>query len=326
MNEPIRNIDLSAYTPEQRATLEEALDVMATNLLWDHDEVERATSRDWCTIARFAQGKPQGDVDGVVADFARLVAKYRREKLVKTPIVEDFERVLGNCRRDGIMGAIVARNGRGKSLTIRDWVRRNPRARAVVVQCPSVCSRGDLVMLLCGAMGLETSEIRQPARERKLFETITSRDMLIIDEAGYLVTEKRKTSPLRLLQDLHDLCGCPVVLVMRPGQWNQLTLGRAVNDDEQLLGRILHRSIIRSDYKRDEVEAIILRYTTNVTQKLRTAVRMLLKDEVGGLRALCRDLALAAEGCAKTDSFDEAFIGISSRRCTAPSIDKLENF
>lgn len=328
MNNAIQNIDLTPYTPEQRATMEEALQVMADTLHWDHDIIERQIGRDWSTICRFAQGKPQGDIPGVIADFADLAARHRLEKLCRTPVVRDFERVLSNCRSDGRMGCIVARNGRGKSATVRDWARRNPKAHATIIQCPSVCTRGDLVQLLCNALVLDTSDLKQPMRERALFARVTSRDMLIVDEAGYLVSERRRTSPLRLLQDLHDLCACPVVLVMRPGQWAQLMSGRTANDDEQLLGRILHRSVVKIAYKKDEIEPIVALYHGSpMSAKLRQSVKADLDREVGGLRALCRDLSLAADFARQGQvAFEDAFISATALRDAAPHLDKLDNF
>ena len=256
---------------------------------------------------------------------------YAQQTLVRTPVVIDFERVLANCWHDGRMGVVVARNGRGKTSTVRSWAKRNPRANAAIVQCPSVCTRRDLVRLLCQALSIDTTSSPQPAWEQLVFETVKARHMLIVDEAGYLVADdrRRKTSPLRLLQDLHDLCGCPVVLIMRPDQWSRLESGRFANDDEQLLGRILHRSIqIKLAYKKEEIETIIrMYYKGEITKKLHLAVKTLLDREVGGIRALTHDLGLAKEFTqAKGGEFDEAFISATERRFTAPHLDKLENF
>jgi len=327
VSEPVSNIDLGQYSAEQRKTMEQAIEVMTTNLLWDHDAISSAMGRAWTTVARFLQGKPQGDIGEVIADFARLVARYGATTLVRTPIVDDYERVLANCRHDGRMGAIVARNGRGKSTTVRDWARRTPRARAVVVQCPSQCTRGDLVSLLLAALDVTVEGAKQPDRERALREHLTARHMLIVDEAGYLVSDRRKTSPLRMLQDLHDLCGCPVVLVMRPAEWDALVAGRTVYEDEQLLGRILHRSIVRFSYKSAEIEPILRRFCGDPSKSLRAAVRDQLSRQVGGLRALCADLSLAADFARRDGfSFDEAFLAAASARETAPTLAKLDDF
>lgn len=324
-------LDLSGYSPDRRRILEEAVDVMSGVLRWDRDAICRDLGgRSWSTVTRFLGGKPQGDIDGVIADFARLVARHAGGAHIRTPVTEDFERVLGNARADGRMGLIVARNGRGKTITCTDWIRRHPRARATYVHTPSGCTRPELVILLCSAAGIDPNAHTQPARERAVFERFTARDMLVIDEAGNLITSHRSTSPIRLLQDIHDLCRCPVVLVMRPAQWSRFEAGRSLHDDEQFIGRILHRSIVHSPYKSDEVRAILDYYHPGaaVSKSLRRAIRDELDSETGGLRALCADLQLAAEFI-RDDSgvtFEQAFRTAAARRRTSPAIARLEDF
>ena len=328
MNEhAIHNIDLAAYTAPQRAVMEDALGIMGAALHWDRDEICRVTGRDWSTLTRFYQGKPQGDTPAVVADLARLAAQHAHARLVVTPIVEDYLRVLNSCKRDGRMGVIVAPTGRGKSSTLA-YFRARHHQRAAIILCPSMCSRADLTLLVCHGLGIDTSSMNQPARERAIFAKITPRDMLLVDEAGYLVTERRRTSPLRLLQDIHDHCNCPVVLAMRPSAWVNLVSGRTAHDDEQLMGRILHRSIVRCGYKKDEIEAIIGIYHQGpVTRGMTQVIKATLGGEVGGIRALCYDLASAASQTADTGiPFETAFLGAATLRETSAHIAKLEDF
>jgi hypothetical protein len=327
-NEPaIHNIDLAPYTAQQRAVMEDAMGVMANTLFWDRDEICRVTGRDWSTLTRFYQGKPQGDTAAVVADLARLAAQHAHARLVVTPIVEDYLRVLHSCKRDGRMGAMVAKTGRGKSSTLA-YFRTRFHPRATIITCPSKCSRADLTLLICDGLGIDTSSMNEPARERALFARITPRDMLLVDEAGYLVTERRRTSPLRLLQDIHDHCHCPVVLAMRPHHWGNLVSGRTACDDEQLLGRILHRSIVRCGYKKEEIEAIVGVYHQGpVTRGMTQVIKATLGGDIGGIRALCYDLASAASQAAETGiPFETAFLGAATLRETSAHIAKLEDF
>lgn len=320
-NEPIRNIDLTGYSPEQRAVIEEALHVMADRLHWDHDAIAQEIKHDWSTVTRFCQGKPQGDIDGVIAAFAQFAARIGPVAFVRNPFVDDWLRVLNSARRDGKMGVIVARNGRGKSTTLREWNTRHPRANGILFQCPSICTRSDLVELIARAARLKIDGEKRPRWEKYLLSQLTPRQMLIVDEAGYLIRTKAITAPMRLLQDINDQCGCPIVMAMRPDQWDTLM-------DEQLLGRILHRSIVKCGYKIEEIEPILRSYAKDgISAKLRQAVKILLDREIGGIRALFFDLAEAADFAkAEKVAFDEAFISQTSLRDKSKHLERLEDF
>jgi len=327
----INGIDLSSYPPNDRATLEQALAAMRDVLRWDRAEIERITRRKWTTITRFYQGKPQGAVPEVIADIARLTNHASVSELIATPITKDYERVLNSVAKTGGMGLIVARNGRGKTLTARTWARRKRTGvEPILVQVPSRCTRDDLVRLLLREIGTNAEAMTQPERERELMTRVSSRHMLIVDEAGYLVQASRRTSPLRLLQDLHDMQACGVVLIMRPSQWDKLYSGRNYLDDEQLIGRLLHRSIITgegSSYKREEVMAIVERYVPTITKQLRGMIRALLDSESGGLRALCEDLHKAARYSKdRSVPFEEALASMTALRDRSAHITNMEAF
>jgi len=329
-SEAINNVDLSGYDPTQRAMMERALEAIQ---VLDRDEVERLTQRTWGTITRFFQGKPQGDVAGVLADLERLADRAAGE-LVRTPIVEDYWRVLDSIRRGGGMGAIVARTGRGKTLTLTTYWRQ-AGATCVLAQVPSGCTPAELARVILDAMGIDTDGIRQPERKRKLFASLTARHTLLIDEAGYLVQDRRQTSGLRLLQDLHDDCGCGIVLAMRPTQWSQFVSGRTANDDEQLLGRISERAILAASgregesagYKMAEVEAIMLPFCGTMDKRTRTVARDLLRRDVGGLRALVHVARTAAQFAAAFGKpFAEAFEKEATLRDRSAHVLTLADF
>lgn len=326
----INNVDLSGYTPAQRATMERALEAIQ---VLDREEVERITQRSWGTIARFYQGKPQGDAAAVIADLERLADRAAGE-LVRTPVTDDYWRVLDTVRKAGGMGAIVARTGRGKTLTMTTYWRQ-AGATCVLAQVPSGCTPAELARVILDAMRIDTDGLRQPERRRRLCRELTARHTLLVDEAGYLVQDRRQTSGLRLLQDLHDDCGCGIVLAMRPSQWAQFVSGRTANDDEQLLGRISERSILADSdregesarYKVAEVEAIMRPFCGAMDKRTRTVARDLLRRDVGGLRALVHVARTAARFASATGpTFAEAFEAEATLRDRSAHVLQLADF
>ena len=329
-NAGIANVDLRGYEPSQRALLEGALEAME-GMGWDRDRICQIAQRTWGTITRFVQGKPQGDQAAVIADLARVGNRSRTE-LVMTPVVQDYWRVLKAVRKGGGMGAVVARNGRGKTMAM-DAFSRQSGDLVRRIQVPSRCTWWDLVRVILDGMGVESGTLRQGERARVLQQTVTPRHTLLIDEAGYLVQSNRKASGLRLLQDLSDNQGCGVVLSMRPTQWLELVQGRSNREDEQLLGRVVHRSILvaeddKSDgYKREEVEMIMAPFCGDMDKGTRKLVRDLLAHEIGGLRALVHDARTAAEFAAGTGvPFAQAFAEAVTLRNKSGHVLALEDF
>lgn len=338
----INEVDLSGYNPAERGLLEQVLE--AIQGIGDRDEVCDICQRDWTTVTRFLRGKPQGDTTAVFRDLARLVDRMDLA-LVRTPIVNGYWQVLESVRRKGGMGVIVARNGRAKSLTMRTF-RREHAANCVLVQVPSEWTVQDLAWLLADALGIEDDPARpmkHPTRRRKLFGAVNSRHTLLIDEAGYLCANPDRVAGVRLLQDLHDQCHCGVVMVMRPHEWQTLQHHRRAADNEQFLGRILHRCIVArasevdpktekvieypDSYKLAEVEAIMAPFCGVMDDATRAVVRSLLAREVGGLRALVHDARMAQRFAVDTGApFAEALAAMTARRDSSLSLMRQKDF
>lgn len=321
----IRNIDLAGFSPEDRATLEEAL-AMAAERRWDVKRFAAVALVHESNLQRLYQGKYEGRVEQLVADIRRWVAAERHNVLVETEVVQQYRLVLDNCRAHSRMGVIVARNGRGKTLTADTWASQQPPGTAVRVQCPSRCSRADLVRLLLAALHVESGKNTEPEQERALFAAITSRYIIIVDEADALVQARRKSSPLRLLQDLHDAARVPIVLLFRPSAWTELCGGRHYRDDEQLIGRLLFRCVVPDRYLKSEVEAILSRFVPKVSPALRQIVRSALGCDDGGLRALVADLVSAARMADATGCpFEQALVSASGYRIRGGDWDETRN-
>lgn len=293
--EIVNNIDLSRYGADDRATLEEAL-AMARDRGYDVRRFAACALVTETVIQRLYQGKYDGRADLVVADLRRWVVGERGNVLVPTDVTSQYRVVLDNCRRNSRMGVIVARNGRGKTLTADTWIAEQPAGTAYRIQCPSRCTRADVVRLIHRAMDggrSATGRQTEPEQESSLYARLTARILLVVDEADYLLAARRRNSPLRLLQDLHDASRVPIVLMFRPSAWEELVAGRNAMDDEQFIGRLLYRCIVPPRYLRGEVESILKRYTAEITPAVRTIVRASLQRDDGGLRALVADLVQA---------------------------------
>jgi hypothetical protein len=237
-------------------------------------------------------------------------------EFVATPITRRMEITLACCRSHGSMGAIVGDTGRGKSLTCLRWVARQRKETAFYLQVPEGCSRGRLASLLCHALGIQTAALNEPEREAALFEILKSRHLIVVDEAGYLIRPKRRNEPIRLLQDLHDICHVPICTIWRYPHWLEFTAGVNAKEDAQLLGRMVYRTVIESgSWYAEEITAICEHFSGVIDKPVMDRAKRIVKSGESGLRTLVSDLMLARDYSRdKAIPFEDAFRNSESYR------------
>lgn len=322
------NVDLGSYSAADRAILEEALEI-ARGRNWSARQFSAGVgTKSETVLHKVYHGKYDGDTAGVIGDLERFVAAERGRTLINTQVTEQYLVVLNSVRRFGRMGLIAARTGRGKTLTADTWISGQPSGTAHRIQIPSNCSRADLVRLCARARGIDVSGQTEPAQEAALLAGLSRHSMIIFDEVDNLILPRRRTTSLRLLQDIHDLASVPVVAMMRPSAWAEFVHGRRNRDDEQILGRMPYRCIVPDRYLRDEIEALLAPFLDGdgVTPQLRSVVRDLLGRDDGGLRALVADCCEAAEFAASSGQpFATALASVSSYRSRGGDWDEKKN-
>lgn len=292
----INNLDYSKYSDSDRNLLERAL-AYAEAQGWTLDQFAYESGVHASNLQKVYQGKYEASASNIIAKLSPLADRVDglTIEFVRTVITERFELTLQCCRQTGDMGAIVADTGRGKTLTCSRWAAKQPPGTAFYLQVPSGCTRVRLATLIGTAMGIPIAGFKEPEREPQLFATLRSRHMLIVDEAGYLVRTARNTEPIRLLQDLHDTCGCPIVCIFRTPHWTEFCNGRHASEDAQLRGRMQHRTTVKEAiWYRDEVDALLRHYGCPVTDDSMDRARRIVTSG-SGLRALVPGLMLARD-------------------------------
>lgn len=114
-------------------------------------------------------------------------------------------------------GIVIGATGSSKSATGREFSRQNNHGLCSHVECPETGGMSELISRIAVRYGIGAKRSAH-AKKAALFEQITARNMVIIDNAQELWvpnggTEQPKFSFLRRLQ---DETGCTIILLITP--------------------------------------------------------------------------------------------------------------
>ena len=258
---------------------------------------------DWTTITRIVDGSYPASPEELVGRIEDL--KRRAESTVSaasdcapTLVSRRIWDTLDYAQRGDLSGgrivSICGPTGRGKTISVRDWVRRHHGA--VFVDCP-VGGRAPLIREIarrCGVARSGTGRLDDLADG--IAEAFSRHRMLVIDEVARLMPRSR-TLPMGLefLRRLHDVTRCPIAIIGTELVTMSLTAGAYRDYLEQLLGRIVEPLEIPSRVYKSEITEICTAYATghNPSPEL-AALALAIANRSGKLRLLTELLAQAA--------------------------------
>lgn len=226
-----------------------------------------------------------------------LIRRVRKQRpLVRTIVAERIIEALDYCRDYSAMVYISGPTGRGKSYTSEYWAEQNNHGRSKFLRVPSDCTRRTLVLLLARAVGVSvrgsTSDI-----ELNLHKALGPRNVLIIDEAGHLLSKSgRPGGAIELLRDLHDITKCGVALIFTDVYLHEIKRGRNADYFEQFLGRLEFPVEIPKVPRRDEVRQVLAAFFSDtLDEELLSFAYAQATGRDGKLRTLFKDLYRAEE-------------------------------
>ena len=276
------------------------------NWLWGylHNVLNRSKSRliaelgqEWEDIKRYlAGGLPDYKYTDMVEAIDSLIRRAARQKpLVSTIVTERIIEALDYCRDYSAMIYVSGPTGRGKTYTAEYWAAQNNHGRTRYVRVPSDCSRRTLVFTLCRACGV-SARGNTADMEANLHKALTPRNVLILDEAGHLLSRSgRPGGAIELVRDLHDICGCGVALIFTDVYLREVKRGANADYFEQFLGRLEFPVEIEKQPRRDEVRAVLRAFIENPDEALVTLALDAARARDGKLRTLFKDLTRASE-------------------------------
>ena len=261
-------------------------------------ELSRAIGYDYRFIYDIFTGAFDGPLDTFCAAIDNLKERAAQKMpLVRTVVTDRIIETLDYARDASAMVTISGPTGRGKTYTARWWARQNNHGRTRYVRVPSGCSRRTLVALLCQQSGIGVAGVKTSMLEQRLFKAFTSKNVLIIDEAGHLVPKAgaNSTCAIELLRDLHDIVGCAVVMIFTDVYLSEIKNGRQADYFEQFIGRIMFPLAIPQKVLKNEVECIIKAFMPEPPVRMIEFAYQQAMQRDGKLRTLFEDMRRAQE-------------------------------
>ena len=227
----------------------------------DGNALARETGLDRTTLVQILTGARMLVVKSGRADaFAAVDALRKRARkqmpLVRTIVTQRILDCLDRCRDEQNMTYISGPTGRGKTYAAQYWASQNNHGRTHYVRCPSNCSRRALILALAESFGISRSGCIGD-KEAVLARNITSRNVLIIDEAGHLLSKTGSRSPIEFLRDLHDMTHCGVCMIFTDVYLPDFRTGRFSAYFEQFVGRLEYPVEIPAEPRKDEVREVV---------------------------------------------------------------------
>lgn len=231
------------------------------------------------------------EIFGAIA--ALKTRESRRKPLVRTIVAERIIQALDYARDYSKMVYITGPTGRGKTYSAQWWAAENNHGRTKYIRVPSDCSRRALVTNLCRICGFPAYGTT-PECEELLRKHLGPRNVIIVDEAGHLLSKSGKPGgAIEFLRDLHDMVGCAVALIFTDVYLAEIKRGRNADYFEQFLGRLEFPVEIPKIPRRDEVRQALQAYFANPSESLVEYALNLSRNRDGQLRTLYNDLARA---------------------------------
>ncbi len=251
----------------------------------------------WEPIADAFTGRLQGNARADLFDAIDALKRRaaRNKPLVRTVITDRIIEALDYARDYSAMIYVSGPTGRGKTYTAEWWANENNHGRSKYLRIPSECSRRALVRLMCQVCGVacrgNTTEM-----EENLHRALSPRNILIIDEAGHLLSKSgRPGGAIEFLRDLHDTTKCGVGLIFTDVYLKEIKSGYAADYFEQFLGRLEFPVEIPKLPRRDEVRSVLQAYFDDPAEDLVNYALAATRERDGKLRTLFKDLARAEE-------------------------------
>lgn len=307
----VMNIGLNLFKTGTRRYEQKVQDALEWLWGYAHDvlggsksALEKETGYEFKFIYDALIGRADCDLSGLCESIESMkVRAAKRMSMVETIVTKRISEALDYARDFSSMVMIKGPTGRGKTYTAQYWARMNNHGRTRYVRASSGCSRKTLVTMLCQSCGIGVNGKKGSELELRLFKAFSARNVIIVDEAGHLMPKggASSTSAIEFVRDLHDICGCGVVMIFTDVYLEEMRHGRQKEYFEQFIGRIKFELEIPKEVLKDEVSNAVRAFNKRPSAELLKLALDLSRQRDGKLRTLFEDLKRARDYAARND-------------------------
>lgn len=227
--------------------------------------------------------------------LAALKSRVSRSKpLVRTIVTQKILDALDYARDERTMVYISGTTGRGKTYAAEYWAAQNNHGRTKFLRAVAGCTKRTIIRDLARSMGIG---LNHPTGDisAMLFDRITDRNVIIVDEAGHLLGRNGVSGAIEFLRDLHDKTHCGVCLIFTDVYLDEIKNGRHTAFYEQFRGRFEFPVEIPELVRKDEVRAVVKAFVPDADEDFVEYALKLARTREGKLRTLFKDLYRAED-------------------------------
>jgi DNA transposition AAA+ family ATPase len=164
-------------------------------------------------LSEWVSGKYSGDVESVtrrVNDWMERDARRSKAKrpagYIPTQVAEDMRSIIITADKAGMMAAIVAPSGSGKTFVLKSL---EEELNGLYIRCDDTFTPSQLLRQIARSMGAKAlSHFTYEVQEWVVERLRAKRHVLMLDEAQHL-----KPKTMSRIRTLHDAAGVTVILV-----------------------------------------------------------------------------------------------------------------
>ena len=261
-------------------------------LLAKEAQIDKTTAFEIMSGAKMLFGDQRAEAFDAVAAMRNRISKSK--PLIRTVVTQKILDALDYARDERTMVYISGTTGRGKTYAAEYWAAQNNHGRTKFLRAPAGCTRRTIIRMLAKQMGFNAA-MNAADTAQMLFERVTDRTVIIIDEAGHLLSQNGVSGAIEFIRDLHDHTHCAVALIFTDVYLDEIKNGRNTAFYEQFRGRFELPVEIPALIRKDEVRAVVKVFMPDADEETVSYALGLARTREGKLRTLFKDLYRAEE-------------------------------
>ena len=191
-----------------------------------------------------------GNIVKTIRDFKKIEIEEMKKKnvgLIETEVKQTVWRCCDAALNDGMVSFIYGKPRIGKSVSLKAYQREHNHGQTIYIEMGSGWTRMRFVRELARMFGNGVKATKAWALEDAIFDTLTRRNLLIVDEFHKALTttgDRQQRSVLEFIRDIRDKTRCGLVLCATKVGMERFETGENRQTFEQLIGRSIIKAVL----------------------------------------------------------------------------------
>ena len=174
-------------------------------------------------------------------------AKKKNVGIIETEVKQAVWRCCDAALNDGMVSFIYSNTQIGKSTCLKAYQREHNHGQTIYIEMGSGWTRARFVRELARKFGNGVKATKAWALEDAIFDTLTRRNLLIVDEFHKALTttgDRQQRTVLEFIRDIRDQTGCGLVLCATKVGMENFETGTNRLTFNQLIGRSIIKAVL----------------------------------------------------------------------------------